>query len=68
MPYELFRTSYSYNSFYAPLRSVLNEHPLDVLLHIGFQAFDPGILELKNPRFLRDRRNQGLVISSAVPS
>ena len=24
MPYELFRTSYSHNSFYAPLRSVLN--------------------------------------------
>ena len=47
---------------YAPLRSVQNEHPLDVLHHIGrvtkpknhscastswFQAFDPGIIEIK---------------------
>ena len=49
MPYGLFRTSYFHNPaqcshivkltphfyVYAPLRSVQNEHPLDVLHHIG---------------------------------
>ena len=47
--HELFRATHSYNSpqyshivglsshfyVYAPLRSEQNEHPLDVLLHIG---------------------------------
>ena len=49
MPYGLFRTAYFHNPtqhshivkltlhfyVYAPLRSEQNEHPLDVLLHIG---------------------------------
>ena len=33
--YGLFRALHSHNPFYAPLRSEQNEHPLDVLLHIG---------------------------------
>ena len=62
MPYGLFRTAYFHNPtqhshivkltlhfyVYAPLRSEQNEHPLDVLLHIGAgsKVFHPPMSKL----------------------